>query len=368
MLNPIFKDQVIHGDCVEVMNSLPEKSVDLIFADPPYNLQLSQDLFRPNLTLVDAVDDNWDKFGSFAEYDEFTRNWLSAARHALKDDGTLWVIGSYHNIYRVGAILMDLGFWILNDIAWIKTNPLPQMMGSRFCNSHETLLWAKKTKTSTYTFHYRDIKSGNEDKQMRSDWRFPLCTGRERITIGGQKAHATQKPEALLHRIIAATSNPGDLVLDPFCGSGTTAAVAKRLGRHFITVDREESYVGVAEKRVAHIKPLVTEEIGPLIDDPKPRVPFAHLVESGKIPVGAVLTFRRTGKEAIVNADGTITWEGNRGSIHKIACLCAGMPSCNGWIHWFFTNPKTGEVLPLDVLRAKLNDDSGQLALWLEEE
>lgn len=359
---------MLAGDCVEVMNSLPERSVDLVFADPPYNLQLHQDLFRPNLTLVDAVDDHWDKFDSFADYDKFTRDWLTAARRLLKDDGAIWVIGSYHNIYRVGAILMDLGFWILNDVTWIKTNPLPQMRGSRFCNSHETLIWAKKSQESKYTFHYRDMKAGNDDKQMRSDWVIPLCSGRERETVDGVKAHATQKPEALLHRVIASTSNPGDVVLDPFCGSGTTAAVAKRLNRRYITIDREEDYREVARKRLAAIRPAVDEDVVPSVDDPKPRIAFVHLVETGKVPVGSTLTFKRSGKQALVNADGTITHNGIRGSIHKIACLCANAPSCNGWTHWFYTDPSTGVEVVLDTLRTAPRETHGQLALWNDED
>ncbi len=361
-------NQILHGDCIDIMNRLPEKSVDLVFADPPYYLQLSQDLYRPNHTLVDAVDDHWDQFASFAEYDAFTRAWMSAAKRLLKDDGALWVIGSYHNIYRVGSILMDLGFWILNDIVWVKTNPLPQMRGSRFCNSHETLLWAKKSRDSKYTFHYRDMKAGNEDKQMRSDWLMPLCTGSERETLNGQKAHATQKPEALLQRIITATSNPGDVVLDPFCGSGTTAAVAKRLGRRYITIDREDTYVDVATRRIAGVRQAVEEETVALIDDPKPKVPFVQIVETGKLPVGGLLRFKKSEKHATINPDGTLTWDGHRGSIHKVACLCAGAPGCNGWIHWYYTHPKTGEELLIDMLRTSRKDPHGQMALWTEDE
>ncbi|MDR3709459.1 MAG: DNA methyltransferase [Capsulimonadaceae bacterium] len=361
-------DNVLHGDCIEIMNALPEKSVDLVFADPPYNLQLSQDLYRPNLTLVDAVDDHWDQFGSFGEYDRFTRDWLAACRRLLKDDGALWVIGSYHNIYRVGSILLDLGYWILNDVTWIKTNPLPQMRGSRFCNAHETLIWAKKTRDARYTFNYRDLKAGNEDKQMRSDWEFPLCTGRQREMLDGQKAHATQKPEALLHRVITATSKPGDVILDPFCGTGTTAAVARRLGRRFITIDREETYVGIAEKRIASITPQVDEDVPELVDAPNPKVPFVQLVESGRLPVGSTIRFKNTERHAKVNADGTITWDGNRGSIHKIACLCAGAPGCNGWSHWYYADPNTGQELPIDALRAKPKPSDGQMSLWSDDE
>jgi len=348
-------NQVLLGDCVEVMNALPPKCADLVFADPPYNMQLGGDLWRPNMTKVDAVTDPWDKFKSFAEYDAFTRAWLTACRRVLKDTGTLWVIGSYHNIYRVGAVLMDAGYWVLNDIAWIKANPTPQMRGTRFCNAHETLLWAKKSiDQKKYTFHYREMKAGNDDKQMRSDWYIPICSGGEREKKDGKKAHATQKPEALMHRVIAATTNPGDLVLDPFCGSGTTAAVAKRLGRDYITIDREEVYVELAEKRLANISPaLLTseDENGVLLGGPKPRIPFVSLIESGQLPLDTTLRLKGTDIEAALHADGTVTAGGHRGSIHKVAAACLGLPSANGWTAWLYQDRASGEVRLLDALR-----------------
>lgn len=346
-------NQILLGDCVELMNALPEKCVDLIFADPPYNMQLGGDLWRPNMTKVAAVDDDWDKFGSFAEYDAFTRAWLTAARRVLKDTGTIWAIGSYHNVYRMGAILQDLGYWMLNDVVWLKANPLPNFKGTRFCNAHETLLWAKKSqKQPKYTFHYKALKAGNDDKQMRSDWRMPICSGGERETIDGKKAHATQKPEALLHRIISATSNPGDLVLDPFCGTGTTAAVAKRLGRDFITIDRVEAYVGVAEKRLANVSPALLTEEGLFVDAPKPRVPFVSLVEGGKLTVGSTLRLKGSDARATIHADGTLTANGVRGSIHKLGALLLGLPTCNGWTSWFYNDPNTGEESLIDALRS----------------
>ena len=348
-------NQVLLGDCVEVMNALPPKCADLVFADPPYNMQLGGDLWRPNMTKVDAVTDPWDKFKSFAEYDAFTRAWLTACRRVLKDTGTLWVIGSYHNIYRVGAVLMDAGYWVLNDIAWIKANPTPQMRGTRFCNAHETLLWANKSiDQKKYTFHYREMKAGNDDKQMRSDWYIPICSGGEREKKDGKKAHATQKPEALMHRVIAATTNPGDLVLDPFCGSGTTAAVAKRLGRDYITIDREEVYVELAEKRLANISPaLLTseDENGVLLGGPKPRIPFVSLIESGQLPLDTALRLKGTDIEAALHADGTVTAGGHRGSIHKVAAACLGLPSANGWTAWLYQDRASGEVRLLDALR-----------------
>ena len=256
-------DEILPGDCIDILEHLPAKSVDLIFADPPYNLQLQQELWRPNMTRVDAVDDAWDRFTSFQAYDEFTRRWLQGCRRVLKDTGTLWVIGSYHNIYRVGTILMDLGYWILNDVVWIKTNPMPNFRGVRFTNAHETLIWAQKERGARYTFNYHDMKALNDDLQMRSDWHIPLCTGAERIKVNGEKAHSTQKPEALLYRVILSSSNPGDVVLDPFFGSGTTGAVAKRLSRHWIGIERDERYIAVARERIAAIQPqLLAEQIG----------------------------------------------------------------------------------------------------------
>ena len=348
-------NQILLGDCVEVMNALPAKCADLVFADPPYNMQLGGDLWRPNMTKVDAVNDPWDKFKSFAEYDAFTRAWLTACRRVLKDTGTLWVIGSYHNIYRMGAVLMDTGYWVLNDICWVKANPTPQMKGTRFCNAHETLLWAKKSvDQKKYTFHYREMKAGNDDKQMRSDWYIPICSGGEREKKDGKKAHTTQKPEALMHRVIAATTNPGDLVLDPFCGTGTTAAVAKRLGRDYITIDREEAYVCVAEKRLANISPaLLTseDENGVLLGGPKPRIPFVSFIESGRLPLGSTLRLKGTEVEAVIHADGTVTAGGHRGSIHKVAAACLGLPSANGWTAWLYCDRATEEVWLLDALR-----------------
>ena len=348
-------NQIHLGDCVEIMNSLPPKCVDLVFADPPYNMQLGGDLWRPNMTKVDAVTDPWDKFKSFAEYDAFTRAWLTAARRVLKDTGTLWVIGSYHNIYRVGSVLMDVGYWVLNDVCWIKANPTPQMRGTRFCNAHETLLWAKKSADQKkYTFHYRELKAGNDDKQMRSDWYIPICSGGERETRDGKKAHTTQKPEALMHRVIASTTNPGDIVLDPFCGSGTTAAVAKRLGRNYITIDREAVYVEVAEKRLANISPALltsADEGGVLLGAPKPRVPFISFIETGRLPIGSPLRLKDTAVTAVIHADGTISAGGHRGSIHKVAAACLGLPTANGWTSWLFCDSQTRQELLLDALR-----------------
>ncbi|HEV2472676.1 MAG TPA: DNA methyltransferase, partial [Chthonomonadales bacterium] len=329
-------DQVLLGDSIQMMDSLPAGSADLIFADPPYNLQLDGELRRPDDSKVDAADDHWDQFASFADYDRFTRTWLTAARRVLHKDGTIWVIGSYHNIFRVGAIMMDLGFWILNDVVWIKTNPTPQMNGVRLCNAHETLIWAAKSKTSRGKFAYRDLKSGNEDKQLRTDWYIPVCAGRERLAVGGKKVHSTQKPEALLHRVIVASSQPGDIVLDPFCGTGTTAAVAKRLSRHFITCDREPGYVEAARQRVSNVTPHPAQPASVHVDAPPQRIPFLSLVEQGVLPAGTVLRLDKGSSTAVVNADGTISLNGLRGSIHRIGAHELGVPACNGWTHWHY--------------------------------
>lgn len=349
-----YLDRVIQDDCVKVMGELPAGSVDLIFADPPYNMQLGTELWRPNNTKVDPVDDHWDQFASFKAYDDFTRQWLLAARRVLRDTGTIWVIGTYHNIYRVGAIMMDIGFWILNDVVWIKANPTPQMRGVRFCNAHETLLWAKGSKEAAgYTFQYKAMKAANEDKQMRSDWYFPICGGSERRTVDGSKAHTTQKPEALLRRVITSSSGPGDIVLDPFCGTGTTAAVAKRLDRRFITIDRESEYVRVARQRIDAVTTELVDDASTWVDAPPPRISFGSLVETGVISAGTELRLRPGDAIAHVNSDGSISMNGFRGSIHKIAAKILEVPSCNGWTHWYFRDDKTGEFRVLDSIRSQ---------------
>ncbi len=348
-------DQIIVGDCIEAMNRLPERCVDLVFADPPYNLQLRQELYRPNMTRVDAVDDAWDRFESFEAYDAFTARWLTAARRVLKDTGTLWVIGSYHNIFRIGKLLQDLGFWILNDIIWVKTNPMPNFRGVRFTNAHETLIWAQKHAGKPYTFNYADMKALNDDVQMRSDWHIPLCTGRERLRIDGEKAHATQKPEALLTRVLLASTQPGDVVLDPFLGTGTTAAVAKRLGRRFIGIERDATYAALAQQRIDSVIPYPSEFIAGYGSGRRraPRVPFGALVENGLLAPGDTLYFRGQAHEtARVLADGHIRRErdGAVGSIHQIARHITGAP-CNGWEHWHYRDEATGALLPIDRLR-----------------
>lgn len=348
---------ILQGDCREVLASLPQKSVDLIFADPPYNLQLQHTLFRPNQTQVDAVDDSWDRFDDFASYDQFTREWLTACRRVLKDTGTLWVIGSYHNIYRVGAILQDLGYWLLNDVVWVKTNPMPNFRGVRFTNAHETLLWCKKSKDQKkYTFNYHAMKMANDEKQMRSDWVLPICSGRERLTLNGEKLHTTQKPEALLYRVLLASSNPGDVVLDPFFGTGTTGAVAKRLGRGFIGIERESKYIEAAQARIDAVSvPLLADESalgGVPTKRTQPRIAFAAVLEQGLLLPGETVYFnRKLDQPATVLADGTLRVpSGAQGSIHKMGALVGQMSACNGWDHWYFSSDD-GQLLPIDVLR-----------------
>jgi modification methylase len=344
-------DSILQGDCIAEMARLPAKSVDMIFADPPYNLQLGGDLFRPEGSRVDAVDDDWDKFDSLAVYDDFTREWLAEARRILKDNGTIWVIGSYHNIYRVGSLLQDAEFWILNDIVWRKSNPMPNFRGTRFTNAHETLLWCAKDERARYTFNYRAMKALNEDLQMRSDWLLPICSGSERVKgDDGAKAHPTQKPEALLYRILLACTKPGDVVLDPFFGTGTTGAVARRLGRRWIGIERESSYVKVAKERIASTLPLDESAMQTVPDKrEQPRVAFGVLVESGLVPAGTILTDAKRRWTASVRADGSLICDAHTGSIHKVGAALQGAPSCNGWTFWHVE--QAGSLQPLDSLR-----------------
>ena len=344
-------DEVLQGDCVAEMARLPGKSVDMIFADPPYNLQLGGDLFRPEGGRVDAVDDHWDQFESFAAYDEFTRAWLAEARRVLKDSGTIWVIGSYHNIYRVGALLQDAKFWILNDIVWRKSNPMPNFRGTRFTNAHETLIWCAKDEKARYTFNYQAMKALNDDLQMRSDWVLPICSGSERAKDeAGDKAHPTQKPEALLYRILLACTKPGDVVLDPFFGTGTTGAVARRLGRRWVGIEREEAYVRVARQRIESTLPLDESAMEVMTEKRSaPRVAFGLLVESGMVPPGTMLTDAKRRWQAKVCADGSLVCDGHAGSIHKVGAALQGAPSCNGWSFWHVV--EGGKLEPIDTLR-----------------
>ncbi len=352
-------DQILAGDCIEVMQALPAASVDLIFADPPYNLQLRGDLHRPDSSRVDAVDDAWDQFDSLAAYDQFTRAWLAAARRLLKPAGAIWVIGSYHNIYRVGASLQDLGFWLLNDVVWRKSNPMPNFRGKRLTNAHETLIWASKSEGARYTFNYEALKALNEGLQMRSDWVLPICSGHERLKdAAGDKAHPTQKPEALLHRVLVGTTNPGDVVLDPFFGTGTTGAVAKQLGRRYIGIEREASYREVALKRLGQVRPLEALALETTASKrAAPRVAFGSLVERGLLRPGEVLVGPR-GQAAKVRVDGSLVSAEHRGSIHQVGAALENAPSCNGWTYWQFK--RDGKLVPIDVLRQQVRAEMEQ--------
>ncbi len=347
-------NQVLTGDCIELMGWLASGSVDMVFADPPYNLQLAGELYRPNNSRVDGCEAAWDKFDDFRAYDSFTRAWLAAARRALKEDGTLWVIGSYHNIFRVGAILQDLGFWILNDVIWRKTNPMPNFRGRRFTNAHETLIWCAKSAASRYTFNYAAMKALNDELQMRSDWLIPLCTGEERLKNGqGKKAHPTQKPEALLHRCITAATRPGELVLDPFFGTGTTGIVARRLGRNYVGIEKEAHYAGIARERIAAVPAAADPDA--LEQRPRreePRIPFGWLVEQGLLKPGELLFDPARRWTAKVRADGTLIAAEHKGSIHQVAAAVQGAPACNGWTFWMVE--RRGRAVPIDLLRQEL--------------
>lgn len=344
-----YLNKIVKGDCIKVLKEMPENSVDLIFADPPYNLQLQGELYRPNQTRVDGVDDKWDQFSSFEEYDQFAHDWLKGCKRVLKKDGTIWVIGSYHNIFRVGKIMQDLGFWTLNDVIWIKTNPMPNFRGTRFNNAQETLIWAAKSQKSKYTFHYKSMKVFGDDKQMRSDWYIPICNGKERIKLNGEKAHSTQKPEALLYRVIIASSNPNDIILDPFMGSGTTGAVAKKFGRNFIGIEKEDVYIKIANERIRKAKQLDDELLSYAIEEKKPKVPFGNLIEAGFIKVGDFLYSKNKKHKAKVLANTTLEWESEMGSIHKISATILGKTSNNGWTYWHvFQN---SNLVLLDELR-----------------
>jgi len=353
-INKLPLNRIVRGDCIDVMNSLPEKSVDVIFADPPYNMQLKDTLHRPDNSKVDGVHDAWDQFSSFAAYDKFTHEWLTAARRILKDTGTIWVIGSYHNIFRVGNAMQNLEYWLLNDIIWRKSNPMPNFRGTRFTNAHETLIWAgKSADKSGYTFNYNAMKAMNDDTQMRSDWVLPICSGKERIKVNGKKAHTTQKPESLLFRVIMASTKPGDVVLDPFFGTGTTGAVAKRMGRNYIGIEREIDYIKVATARIAKVTTLKDEDLEYTKSKrAEPRVPFGNLLERGMIRPGEMLYDSNRRHAVKVRADGTVVAKNVTGSIHKMGAHVQNATACNGWTFWHVE--KKGELLSIDTYRQEV--------------
>jgi modification methylase len=358
-------DQIYQGDCREVMKTLPDKSIDLIFADPPYNLQLDKELWRPDASKVSGVEEPWDQFSTFEAYDRFTTCWLKECRRLLKDTGTIWVIGSYHNIFRVGKILQDLEFWILNDVIWVKNNPMPNFHGVRFTNAHETLIWAQKNKGKKYTFNYQAMKALNQSDnhngkvQMRSDWYIPLCTGKERIKINGEKAHPTQKPEGLLERVILSSTNYADVILDPFFGSGTTGAVAKKLGRHWIGIEADGSYITIATNRIADVDVDTSVDLSLQKSQKRhqKRIPFSTILAKGYLQEGQVLYFGKKGShQAYIQAGGQIKCGERLGSIHKIGREILNAP-CNGWVAWYYIDDKTGNTLPIDHLRKLARED-----------
>ena len=356
-----FHNKILVGDCLAELRKIPSGSVDLVFADPPYNLQLAGGLTRPDQSKVDAVDDHWDKFASFAEYDRFSKAWLAECRRVLKPNGALWVIGSYHNIFRVGAVLQDLGFWILNDVVWRKVNPMPNFRGRRFTNAHETLIWAARSAETKYTFHYEAMKIFNDDLQMRSDWTLPLCTGGERLkNTKGDKLHPTQKPEALLHRVLLSSTSAGDVVLDPFFGTGTTGAAAKQLGRIFIGIEREEEYAEAALARIEATEQLPAEALKvTTAKRAEPRIPFGSLLERGLVKAGETLYDPTERVAARVRADGSIACRDASGSIHKIGAHVQGAEACNGWTFWHVR--KGANLVPIDVLRQQVRTEMAAL-------
>ena len=348
-----FNNKIINGDSLKELKKIPSETFDLIFADPPYNLQLKCELIRPDRTKVNAVNDKWDQFENFKKYDEFTYQWLLECRRILKKDGAIWVIGSYHNIFRVGTVIQNLGFWILNDVIWNKNNPMPNFRGTRFTNAHETLIWASKSEKSKYTFNYQSLKCLNDDLQMRSNWDLPICSGAERLKKNGKKVHSTQKPEALLHRILLASTNKDDMILDPFLGSGTTAAVAKKLGRNYFGIEKEKNYFKAAEKRIKNAKPIEDDLLDTLKNNrSKPRIPFGSLVELGIIKPGTNIFDNKKKISAKILVDGSIKHNQSEGSIHKVAATILGAESCNGWTYWHCDI--NGRTYPIDYLRQRL--------------
>ena len=350
-------DTIINADSIEMMNKLPANSIDVIFADPPYNMQLGDTLLRPDNSVVNGVNEEWDSFESLAAYDEYTKEWLSAAKRIFKEDGSIWVIGSYYNIFRVGYILQNLGFWILNDVVWSKTNPMPNFKGTRFTNAHETMIWAVKNPKAKYTFNYEAMKALNDETQMRSIWDIPICTGKERLKNNeGEKLHPTQKPEALLYRVLLASSKPGDVVLDPFFGTGTTGAVAKKMGRHYIGIERDAAYVAGAQKRLEQIQPVSDLAMEYTVKKKMPRVPFGAVLEHGMLQPGDKLTDVNGKKSAIIRSDGSIKSEQAEGSIHQVGAAAQNAAACNGWEYWYYQDKKKG-LICIDELRRQIREE-----------
>ncbi len=352
-----FFNNTVNGDTLKILKKIPDKTFDLIFADPPYNMQIGEKLKRPDDSKVNGVNDKWDQFSNFKHYDDFSKTWLKECKRILKDNGSIWVIGTYHNIFRVGYHIQNLNYWILNDVIWRKNNPMPNFKGTRFTNAHETLVWASKNKKSKYTFNYQSLKCLNDDLQMRSDWTLPICSGKERLKKNGKKIHSTQKPEALLHRIILATTNKGDAILDPFLGTGTTAVVAKKLGRKYFGIEKDKKYFEAAVERINKAKTIEDDYLDTLQNNKsKPRVPFGSLIEMGLIKPGTILFDLKKKFNAKIMIDGSLKCQKTEGSIHKVAAKMIGAESCNGWTYWHY---KSGNNLrPIDELREKLRPAS----------
>ena len=350
---PKFLNKIVNSDSLKILKTIPNKTFDLVFADPPYNLQIGKKLKRPDDSKVNGVNDKWDQFESFNDYDNFCKKWLKECKRVLKDNGSIWVIGTYHNIFRLGYHMQNIGFWILNDVIWKKNNPMPNFRGTRFTNAHETLIWASKNKKSKYTFNYQSLKCLNDDLQMRSDWTLPICNGSERVKKNGKKVHSTQKPESLLLRILLASTNKNDFVFDPFLGTGTTAVVAKKLGRNYFGIEREKKYFNTAKQRLEKTIKIEDHYLDTIKNNKsKPRIPFGSLVELGIIKPGMSVFDYKKKVNAKIMADGSIKYKNSEGSIHKMAAKIIGTESCNGWTFWHYNN--NGSILPIDNLRQRL--------------
>jgi len=348
-----FSNKIINGNTLKILKTIPNKTFDLVFADPPYNLQIGKKLKRPDNSKVNGVNDKWDQFKSFKDYDNFCKEWLSECKRVLKVNGAIWVIGSYHNIFRIGYHIQNTGFWILNDVIWKKNNPMPNFKGTRFTNAHETLIWASKNKNSKYTFNYQSLKCLNDDLQMRSDWTLPICNGSERIKRNGKKVHSTQKPESLLHRVLLASTNKGDSVFDPFLGTGTTAVVAKKIGRNYFGIEKEKKYFKVAKQRLEKTIKIEEHYLDTIKNNKsKPRIPFGSLVEMGIVEPGMKIFDPKKKINAKIMADGSIKCNESEGSIHKVAAKIIGADSCNGWTYWHYN--LDGALVPIDNLRQRL--------------
>ncbi len=347
-----FSNKIINGDCLKELKKIPNNTFDLIFADPPYYMQIGNKLTRPDASKVNGVNDSWDQFKSFKHYDTFCKAWLTECKRVLKDNGSIWVIGSYHNIFRLGYHLQNLGYWLLNDVIWRKNNPMPNFRGTRFTNAHETLIWASKNKKSKYTFNYQSLKCLNDDLQMRSDWMLPICSGKERLKKNGKKVHSTQKPESLLHRIILATTNKNDAILDPFLGTGTTAVISKKLGRNYYGIEKNKGYFNIAKERLHKVKKIEDNYLDTIENNKsKPRIPFGSLVELGIIKPGTSLFDQNKKINAKIMVDGSIKYKNSEGSIHKVAAKIMGTESCNGWTYWHCNI--NGSTILIDSLRQK---------------